>query len=294
MKIIAIILLLVTQQYLLAQNVGIGNTNPAEKLDVTGNINVTGTIKTNGADGAPNQVLMKNGSGNLVWGDLCQYKNATTLTAGGGIWNVPAGVTRILIEVWGAGGGGDIYGGGAGGTYIAAPFNVTPGLAITYDVGSGGFSAGTASAEEGEPSWVQVGSPAVSLTAGGGGGATFQATNHGSAGVSGGYTAVGVTDYVFDIGRGGETPQRNYMQFNSTTYYETGYAGKGGDAGNSRNTGATGSSYVYNTTGSAIVWRSLKVADGITPGGGAAGGIKYGGTSISGGSGADGLIIIRW
>jgi hypothetical protein len=276
-----------------SQNVGINTATPTERLDVNGNINVTGSIKANGTDGLANQVLMKNATGSLVWGDLCSYKNATVLTISG-TWNVPAGVTRILIEVWGGGGGGDIYGGGAGGTYLAAPFTVTPGLVITYSVGSGGFSAGTASAEDGETSWVQVGSPAISLNAHGGGGATFQATNHGSAGSVGSYTVTGVSDYIFETGRGGETPTRNYMQFNATTFYETGQAGKGGDAGNSRATGATGSNYVYNNTAGAIVWRSLKVADGIVPGGGGGSGIKYGGTSISGGEGARGLIIIRW
>jgi hypothetical protein len=37
-----------------AQNVGVGITNPAEQLDVNGNINVTGTIKANGVDGTAN------------------------------------------------------------------------------------------------------------------------------------------------------------------------------------------------------------------------------------------------
>lgn len=37
-----------------AQNVGVGITNPAERLDVNGNINVTGTIKANGVDGTAN------------------------------------------------------------------------------------------------------------------------------------------------------------------------------------------------------------------------------------------------
>lgn len=50
------------------RNVGIKNPTPAEALDVTGNINVTGTIKANGIDGTANQVLMKNGSGILSWG----------------------------------------------------------------------------------------------------------------------------------------------------------------------------------------------------------------------------------
>ena len=51
-----------------AQNIGVGTANPSEKLDVTGNINVTGTIKANGVDGTPNQVLMKSNDGNLQWG----------------------------------------------------------------------------------------------------------------------------------------------------------------------------------------------------------------------------------
>ena len=42
-----------------AQNVGINNPNPNEKLDVNGNINVTGTIKANGSAGSPNQVLKR-------------------------------------------------------------------------------------------------------------------------------------------------------------------------------------------------------------------------------------------
>jgi hypothetical protein len=50
-----------------AQNVGIGNPTPNEKLDVTGNINVTGTIKANGVDGTAGQVLAKNASNNMAW-----------------------------------------------------------------------------------------------------------------------------------------------------------------------------------------------------------------------------------
>ncbi|MEQ1935687.1 MAG: hypothetical protein ABL962_17660 [Fimbriimonadaceae bacterium] len=38
-------------------NVGIGTTNPAEKLDVNGNINLNGTIKVNGQDGQAGQVV---------------------------------------------------------------------------------------------------------------------------------------------------------------------------------------------------------------------------------------------
>jgi hypothetical protein len=68
-----------------SQRVGIGNPAPSEKLDVAGNINVTGTIKANGVDGTANQVLMKNGSGILAWGDITsRYKNFVSFNAGSG------------------------------------------------------------------------------------------------------------------------------------------------------------------------------------------------------------------
>jgi hypothetical protein len=58
-----------------AQNVGIGNPAPNEKLDVTGNINVTGTIKANGVDGTANQVLAKNASNNMAWVNTAHANN---------------------------------------------------------------------------------------------------------------------------------------------------------------------------------------------------------------------------
>lgn len=69
--------------FLHAQNVGINNPNPNEKLDVNGNINVTGTIKANGSAGAPNQILMKDNSGNMVWGNAPYPASAsdTSLTS---------------------------------------------------------------------------------------------------------------------------------------------------------------------------------------------------------------------
>jgi hypothetical protein len=58
-----------------AQNVGIGNPAPAEKLDVRGNINLTGTIKANGVDGTARQVLAKNESNNLAWVNTAHTNN---------------------------------------------------------------------------------------------------------------------------------------------------------------------------------------------------------------------------
>lgn len=106
MKFSALLFNCLLSIYAFSQNVGIGNTNPGERLDVNGNINLNGTIKTNGVDGSSGQVLMKDNNGNLVWGDMSEFWNlATSIAAGAGIWTVPTGVTRVWVEVWGGGGG---------------------------------------------------------------------------------------------------------------------------------------------------------------------------------------------
>ena len=48
-------------------NVGIGNATPVNKLDVNGDINVTGTIKTNGNPGTTGQLLVSNGTVAPTW-----------------------------------------------------------------------------------------------------------------------------------------------------------------------------------------------------------------------------------
>ena len=48
-------------------NVGIGNTVPQSKLDVTGDINVTGAIKFGGNPGTTGQVLTSGGTGVPLW-----------------------------------------------------------------------------------------------------------------------------------------------------------------------------------------------------------------------------------
>lgn len=48
-------------------NVGVGVALPAEKLDVDGNIQLTGEIKLNGSGGTVGQVLTSNGNGTMAW-----------------------------------------------------------------------------------------------------------------------------------------------------------------------------------------------------------------------------------
>lgn len=63
-------------------NVGIGDSTPSYKLDVTGDINYTGTLYNNGvASGSPAQVLIKNSSGTTI-------KIRVGLNAGGTTTNI--------------------------------------------------------------------------------------------------------------------------------------------------------------------------------------------------------------
>src|SRR5690349_11051231 len=84
-----------------AQNVGIGTETPSEKLDIQGNMNVSGQLKLNGDSGKANQVLMKDGANIPYWGDIAAYKNLVMFdcnnvagAAGAnnctGNWQVPA------------------------------------------------------------------------------------------------------------------------------------------------------------------------------------------------------------
>src|SRR6188768_1046214 len=70
---------------------------------------------------------------------------ATQTFNSSGTFTVPAGVTSISVEVWGAGGAGGgatgnpgAGGGGAGGAYAKNTFTVTPGTSYIINVGNGG------------------------------------------------------------------------------------------------------------------------------------------------------------
>lgn len=273
---------------------GINNLAPSYPLDVTGDINTTGALRVNGAAGSNGQILRSNGNGTMAWDDMAQYPNFVTLRSlTTATWTVPAGVTKILVEVWGAGGGGCVLAGGGAGGYVKAHFNVNPGDVINYSTGDGGAGAVSASATSGSISVCIVG--AVNLTAGGGQGALFLTAANGQGGLGGSYSVSGsYANYIGLSGGSGKSQERSYYQFNATTYYESGKAGRGGDAPNNPDSGGAGQTYLYNTTGAALVFRNGNPSVGLVPGGGGASGVQYGTTNIGGGSGADGLIIVHY
>lgn len=280
-----------------AQNVGIGNPSPAEKLDVTGNINVTGTIKANGVDGTPNQVLMKNNSGTLAWGDICDYKNMATFSNSSGSWAVPAGVTKVWVELWGAGGGGNVYAGGGGGAYISAIFEVTPSSLVYYSSGAGGAGA-TLNAVAGAYSNISYPTASINLVAYGGQAALFsnpyylQGSSGGSFSISSGFTS-----YIGIPGNSGRSSVATTLQSSATNFYEVISDGVGGDAGNTTATGGLGA-YVTINLNPVSVTRLKFAKPGNLPGGG--GGAGYFGTTTSGAgsaggeSGGNGMVIIHY
>ena len=88
------------------------------------------------------------------------------LTVGSGNWTVPNDVTVIIVEAWGAGGGGGKgltagsnqgSGGGHSGAYVQARIGVTPNTLLPYVVGAAGVgatAAGTAGAVGGSTTFA--------------------------------------------------------------------------------------------------------------------------------------------
>ncbi len=131
-------------------------------------------------------------------------------------WTVPAGVTSVRIEAWGAEGGRGIGGGvGGRGARVAGTFAVSPGQVLTISVGGRGGNGVTVNAGGGGGGGTFVsraGTPL--LIAGGGGGASYSNTSAFgqpgrivTAGGLGGYTgqvrAIGSGGYADNGGGGG-------------------------------------------------------------------------------------------
>ena len=177
-----------------------------------------------------------------------------------GNWTVPAGVTSVTVQIWGAGGGGGGSNnsgtggsGGGSGAYVSRVIPVTPGT-YAYTIGTGG-TAGVAAAGTGGTggnSTITIGG--FTLTANGGTGGFGNAGTVGSGG-----TATGGTTNT-----------------NGNPGLIGGASGGNGGASPNGGTGGTGNT---NGAGSA----------GNTPGAGGGGGERGGGNQ-TGGAGAPGEI----
>ena len=202
----------------------------------------------------------------------------TFTTPGLGSVVIPAGVTTVTVEVWGAGGGGgssnnsDARGGsgGGGGAYARGIHAVTPGSTYFYTIGSGGNGGpaiSTIAPTAGTVSWFNATAAAVTAPPNQFSGAL---ANGGGAGVNNSNT----------------TPNNGGTAFgnNIATSGATGVAGTnsgGGNGGNGANGGTGGSGSTSSNGG-----------NGNPPGGG--GGGSDDNASRTGGNGANGQVRITW
>jgi len=87
-------------------------------------------------------------------------------------WTVPAGVTSITVDAWGAAGGAANTSGGLGGHASTTNVPVTPGEVLQINVGCHGQDGGSGPASGGFGGGAPGGTVTISLTGAGGGGAS--------------------------------------------------------------------------------------------------------------------------
>ncbi|MEE8170769.1 MAG: hypothetical protein V3T70_09495, partial [Phycisphaerae bacterium] len=112
-------------------------------------------------------------------------------TPGADSFNVPAGVTQIMVEVRGGGGGGGkgnagggaVGQGGSGGGYGKGIFAVTPGSMHSVIVGAGGLGSNGGTCTVGSPGGTSSfgTTTLISATGGGGGGGCGSSSTPGSS-----------------------------------------------------------------------------------------------------------------
>lgn len=274
--------------------VGINNINPAQRLDVNGNVNINGSLLANGVDGTAGQVLMKNTSGIFSWGNISggqQYEHSIGFSPGfsnispvNTNWVIPAGVTKLFIEVWGPGGGGAAGGGGGGGGYGASEWQVTPGATVAISFGGIGLGETSSTAATNAGNTV-VTINSVTLTAYGG-----EAAASGGGGFGGSANTNSSLPVIVAGGSHGEVTKEQYGQYNSTVFYTARLGGNGGQGGNTSIANQNGGFRSFNNSTNAII-KTIYGGPGVSPGGG--GGGDASGVAIAN-YGGTGLVIIHY
>ena len=202
-----------------------------------------------------------------------------------GSFTVPAGITSITVETWGAGGKGSTLstnmagGGGGGGAYAKKVITTSPGTVFTVNVGTGATTTAA-----GGDSWF--GSTATVLAKGGN-----SAADNSSTGANGGVgapTSIGDAGFVFAGGKGANGVAGSYG------------GGGGSSAGNSAGTPATSATGATapSNGGNGGNGRSASQGNGsvatVLLGGGGGGALRTSSSSRIGGSGARGQVLVSW
>ena len=215
---------------------------------------------------------------NLVSGQTQTYNAVGTYT-----FTVPAGVTSITVQAWGAGGGGGTGNvtngdrtGGGGGAFASSVLSVTPGSNITVIVGNGGTTGNNGGN-------TTFGATLV-VAAGGTSGSN---TNPGGLG---GLVAASTGTIRFAGGNGGNRANNNPGGGGGGGGSATPSA-NGGNGGNGTGAGIGGVGGSGQGNGGGGGNDGAVGLNGNGPGGGGGGKGESGATS---GNGAVGQVIITW
>ena len=163
-------------------------------------------------------------------------------TPGDYVFTVPAGITSIIVECWGGGGGSESIGtnsniimsaGAAGGAYARKTISVSPGEEYPLTVGAGGNYVATGTGQGGDTFFnTNV------VLAKGGNRSTATAYSAGPNGT----TTGSIGDIVYAGGNGGS----GYNIVSSTRF-----SGGGGSGAGSTGNGNNGSNYLSGLGGAA-------------------------------------------
>ena len=168
------------------KSVGIGTINPLAKLDVVGTIRIA-----DGSEG-DGKVLTSDADGIGLWQAPAGggFSNMEVFSTPGAIdFVVPAGVTRVMVEVRGGGGGGGkgnagggaVGQGGSGSGYGMGIFIVAPGSMHLVTVGAGGLGSNGGTCTVGQPGGTSSFGSLILATGGGGGGGCGSTSTPGSS-----------------------------------------------------------------------------------------------------------------
>lgn len=287
-----------------AQQVGIKLATPQEALDVNGNIQLSGALKINGNAGINGQVLKSTGT-SLEWGNLSSSAPFSRwqvfATPGNGFsWTIPAGVTEVMVEIWGGGGGGSssVAGGGGGGgsgAYSTALINVSNVTNLSIYVGSGGdgrsLATGLAGSES-EVRWTRF-SVNYKIQSAGGLGAALDKGGAGAP-VTNGATIVPSDISLFQLpGQSGSPVSSLFTRAGDGTYVRRVIGSAGGSSYLYEDYAKMGSTYGFDPTNSntAASYFGSTSQNVVVAGMGGSSNRRNGN---SGADGADGMVIIRW
>ena len=212
----------------------------------------------------------------------------TFTTPGSHTFTVPAGITCIQVEAWGAGGGGGRNtnnglgrGGGGGGAFARSILTVTPGATYNVIVGQGG-TGGNLTAVQNSGGASIFGTNIVSAAGGGG------VANNSDTGGVGGAAGSSTGDVTYSGGNGANGNGGNS-------------GGGGGGAGSTENgrnaSGINAGSGGYQNGGNGGAGRTSAGSNSGSPYGGGGGGARGGNggaATVVGGAGGNGAVIITY